>query len=116
MYKTYSFREASKLILCDRFHYNGKKESVLINMIMSAGIIKRIPKDISKYSPDYWRRDKWVLTETVKQNHPEVYDYFEECVFNGYYQLKITEYGIENLIDYIYELEQEVINNDREQF
>lgn len=64
-------------------------------------------------SDNKFLRDKYVITTWVVNNYPEVELYFENTwTDKGYYQLKITEEGLNNIMNLVYKIEKENCDND----
>lgn len=73
------------------------KRLVLLNMLEDRNIIyyyKGVDRKFSK---------KWVLNYMAVKRYPQLSECFEERTTDkGHYQLIITEYGVDNLMDIIY--------------
>lgn len=104
--KTYTFTEAAKHILIPK-SFKGKGSSKLINMLCKYNIIE----PCSWY--DYKGKNSYELTRYIKTSHPEIVNYFEEITTrDGWKQLKMTEYGIQNIWDFIIKLDIEDMNEE----
>ena len=96
----YNITKASKLIINEIFIESKTdlgKRLVLLNMLEDRNIIyyyKGVDRKFNK---------KWVLNHMAVKRYPLLSECFEEKITdNGYYQLMITDYGEDNLMDIIY--------------
>lgn len=107
---SYSIREASKLIITKEFYYGhlplgkGKKKSeekIFYELMNCYGIMYKCISDDKTYNK------KWMVDwEFVYKNYPFLLNSFESIITNnGYYQVRITEEGIEMLRKFLYEME-----------
>lgn len=107
---TYSIREASKLIITKEFYYGhlplgkgkGKSEEKIFYELMK--YYKIMYKHISD---DKTYNNKWMVNwEVIRNYYPFLINSFETIITNnGYYQVRITEEGIEMLRKFLYEIE-----------
>lgn len=97
---SYNITKASKLIINENFIESKTdlgKRLVLLNMLEDRNIIYYYKGDNRKFSK------KWVLNHIAVKRYPQLSECFEEkTTDNGYYQLMITDYGVDNLMDIIY--------------
>ena len=97
---SYNITKASKLIINEIFIESKTdlgKRLVLLNMLEDRNIIYYYKGDNRKFSK------KWVLNHMAVKRYPQLSKCFEEKITdNGYYQLMITDYGEDNLMDIIY--------------
>lgn len=99
--ETYTLTEAAKRVLIPK-SFKGKGVKILTGMLEACGVIEK------GYAFDHKQAKAWVLTDYIKRTHPEVFNYFEEITTrDGWYQLRVTEYGIQNIWYFICELENE---------
>lgn len=97
---SYNITKVYKLIINKNFiesKTNLGKRLVLLNMLEDRNIIyyyKGVDRKFNK---------KWVLNHMAVKRYPQLSKCFEERTTDkGYYQLIITEYGVDNLMDIIY--------------
>lgn len=97
---SYNITKASKLIINEKFIESKTdlgKRSVLLNILEIRDIIYYYEGINRKFNK------KWVLNHVALKRYPELTECFEEKITDkGYYQLMITDYGVNNLMDIIY--------------
>lgn len=99
--KSYCIKEAAKLMdIQPYYEYDIKKSkyTLLIDWLLSCGFVY-----YGKHILSNNNREVYILTDNFKRAYPnEAKLYFEERWVEGkYYQLRITEAGIENLFDFV---------------
>lgn len=103
--KSYKLTEAAEYIISGPEDFELTEEELrkskytrMIELFEDCGLIYR-----GTLSSGYGKTNKWILSEEFKHYYPEeANEFFEEkIVKNKFYQLKITERGIEELGKFI---------------
>lgn len=105
--KSYCIREAAKLMDIqpyDESDSNKSKYSLLVDWLLSCGFVY-----YGKHMLSNSNRDVYILSDTFKKAYPnEAKIYFEERWVKGkYYQLRITEEGVNNLFRFVLKILEE---------
>ena len=104
----YSLTETANILIPKEFCIKGvRRIDAFIAELKGSGIITK-SRSMNKYI-----HNKYVLTSWVVNNYPEVQLYFENTwTDKGYYQLKVTEEGLRNIMNLIYKIEKETCDNE----
>lgn len=105
--KSYCMKEAAKLMDIqpyDENDLNKSKYTLLVDWLISCGFVY-----YGKHMLSNSNRNVYILRDEFKSLYPnEAKMYFEEKWVEGkYYQLRITEEGIENLFSFVIKILEE---------